>query len=378
MMKTLITFLLLTLTTSFALYAQSNYADCITGPGTCLAAGGVVTVITVYTNQATGKSTVLPVRVRMFYDVLSNPLWYVITNGVFGTNVTVLPFQDVVVPEGYMLYWTGHYNPRSYTSYYPIIVESSTGGVWSNEFYFCLYGLTTKVAGCGPAPCPSSDSKGIVEAFLYDGSNTNGLDITGTSTNSIMGRFGLGACDTYDTNSWYSVSFVYFNLPPKPTSPPYITQPWTNILSEPFLDGWCGFDKSKPLILDGQLYAGFIMCGPNQNDTQNWRYPNSPCDSNPLKQFRVRFDGSPCCGSTCATAPKLAIEVRGGQALLSFSTLSGFDYSIYWQSNLYATNWFSLTPWITGAGYVFRTNDPVTTSKRFYQLRYQTNSLILP
>jgi hypothetical protein len=166
------------------------------GPGTCLSAGGVVAVITVYTNTGSGQSTVLPVRVKMFDDVVGTPQWWAITNGVFGSNVTVLPFQDVSAPQGYMLYWPEHHNPygypTTYSSVYPIIIESSSGGTWSNEFYFCLYGVSTAVAGCGPCQVSSGESKGIVEAFLYDGSNTNGLDntIAGT-TNSIMGRFGL-------------------------------------------------------------------------------------------------------------------------------------------------------------------------------------------
>src|ERR1035441_644285 len=67
--------------------AQSDYASCITdGPATCLSAGGVVAVITVYTNSATGKSKVLPVRVKMFNDVVGNPQWNAIVPGVFGTN----------------------------------------------------------------------------------------------------------------------------------------------------------------------------------------------------------------------------------------------------------------------------------------------------
>lgn len=378
-MKTLIVFLLALAIQPLA-HAYSDYASCVSGGAV---AGGVVTVITVYTNHGSGQSTVLPVRVKIHDEVVNNWQWYAITNGVFGTNVTVLPFQDVTVPQGYMLYWPEHHNPygypMSYTSAYPIFIESSSGGVWSNEFYFCLYGLTTKVAGCGPAPCPSSDSKGIVEAFLYDGSNTNGLDITGTSTNSIMGRFGLGACDTYDVNSLMSVSFVYFNLPPKPTSPPYITQPWTNILSEPFLDWWCGFDKSKPLVLDGQVYAGFIMCGPNQDDPQNWQYTNSPCDSNPLKQFRVRFDGSSCCDSApCASAPTLKASVSGGYMVLSFQALSGLLYKVDYKNSLSISNWLSLTPWLTLPPGPIQMFDEMIEPRRFYRLGYRTNSLILP
>ena len=381
-MKKLTTFLL-TLATSFTLYAQSDYADCITdGPGTCLAAGGVVAVITVYTNPISGASTVLPIRGKMFDDVLGNPLWYVITNGVFGTNVTVLPFQDVNLPEGYMLYWSGHNNPpgypMTYSSAYPIIVESSTGGVWSNEFYFCLYGIMTQTAGCGAVP--GSDAMGIVEAVLYDGSNTNGLDNSlSSTTNSIMGRFGLGSCDArYTTNgSRASVSFVYFNLPPKPTTGPLLRQPWVNILSEPFLEGWCGFSTNT--VNDGSLFSGFYMCLPNRNNPQNWRYGNSPCDSNPLKQFRVRFDGNSCCASAaCASAPTLAATVNGGYMVLSFQALSGFLYKVDYQNNLGTSNWLPLTPWLTLPAGPIQMFDEMTGPRRFYRLGYRTNSLILP
>ena len=103
-MKTLVSLLFTITCLVLPLQAQSPYAHCITdGIATCLAAGGVVAVVTVYTNTATGKSTVLPVRVKMFDDVVGNPKWNAIVPGVFGTNITVLPFQDVSAPQGYML-----------------------------------------------------------------------------------------------------------------------------------------------------------------------------------------------------------------------------------------------------------------------------------
>ena len=354
--------------------AQSDYASCITdGPATCLSAGGVVAVITVYTNSATGKSKVLPVRVKMFDDVLGNPLWYVITNGVFGSNVTVLPTQDVSAPQGYMQDWPGHPAPpgysSTYSSSYPIIIESSTSGSWSNEFYFCLYGGSTASAGCGPAPHDSSSSKGIIEAKLYDGSNTNGLDNSvAVTTNSIMGRFGLGACDTrYVTvDSRSSVAFIYFNLPPKPTTDdPVLSQPWANILSEPFLEGWCGFSTNT-------INSGFHMCWPNANNIQNWPHYPAPCDSNPLKQFRVRFDGNQCCDSqACASTPSLIYGVSAGKMNLSFQLQPGFSYEIVYKNDLRDTNWLTLLPWIGGTGTIIL-RDPMTSPKRFYRLNYTT------
>jgi hypothetical protein len=306
----------------------------------------------------------------MFDDVVGNPKWNAIVPGVFGTNITVLPFQDVSAPQGYMLTYRGQSGyPINYSCDYPIIIESSTGGSWSNEFYFCLYGVSAATLGYGPCQVSGGFPGGIVEAKLYDGSNTNGLDINGGGvyiTNSIMGRFGLGSCDSrYVTiESRSSVSFVYFNLPPHPVNPDFYCNPIANVLNQPFVQQWCGFGTNYT--------AGFIMSAVNNDNPRNWRYPGSSCDSNTNKQFRVRFDGNQCCDSqACASTPSLIYGVSAGKMNLSFQLQPGFSYEIVYKNDLRDTNWLTLLPWIGGTGTI-TLHDPMTSPKRFYRLNYTT------
>jgi hypothetical protein len=262
--------------------------------------------------------------------------------------------------------------PINYSCDYPIIIESSTGGSWSNEFYFCLYGVSAATLGYGPCQVSGGFPGGIVEAKLYDGSNTNGLDINGGGvyiTNSIMGRFGLGSCDSrYVTiESRSSVSFVYFNLPPHPVNPDFYCNPIANVLNQPFVQQWCGFGTNYT--------AGFIMSAVNNDNPRNWRYPGSSCDSNTNKQFRVRFDGSPCCDSqACATAlppPSLTASDDPGYMSLSLSMQTGFTYTVFYKNSLTDSNWLPLTI-LQGNGSV-TVLDLMDHPSRFYRLGYRTN-----
>lgn len=364
--------------------AYSDYASCIGNNNCSIAAGGVVAVITIYTNQATGQSTVLPVRVKMFDEVMGNWQWWAITNGVFGTNVMVLPFQDVTVPQGYMLYWPEHHStpgyPIYYSTAYPIFIESSDGGPWTNEFYFVLQGKFTKSEYYGPTPCTRCDEWGMIDATLYDGYNPE------SGTNYLMTRLGLGGsnvgigddsgtCETVCTNNFRrsSVAFVYFNLRPKPESCPGLTCPWSDILQEPFLEGWSGF--STNIVWDESLRSGFILIGaPNTDYTANWRYPNSPCDSNPLKQFRIRFDGDACCAEApCASGLKLLISrISTNRLNLTFPMESGYAYQILVKKTPTDLMWVPWSPIVEGTGTItFR--DYPTLPSRMYRLGRTTN-----
>jgi hypothetical protein len=333
-MKTFISLLFAIACLALPLQAQSPYASCVVGgSSSILAAGGVIAVITVYTNPSSGKSTVLPVRVKMFDDVIDNPLWN--TNFNFGSDVTVLPVQNVSVPQGYMLNWIGHNNPSgypvTYSSVYPIVIESTTGGSWTNEFYLTLYGSLAQIYVCS---VPGTGHRGVVVGELWSPYDTNGipkpitLDVAG---DEMMDRGAAGAMDATQitAESRSSVAILYFNLPP-------------------------AIDCDKNLM-------------------NNWLHNPFSSDTNLLKQFRVRFDGAVCCDSqACATSPNLMATKSGDHIDLSFTMQTGFMYQIYYKNNLTDSNWIIFGPSFGGSG-TLDIYDNLTGPSRFYRLGYHTN-----
>jgi hypothetical protein len=129
---------------------------------------------------------------------------------------------------------------------------------------------------------------GSVQGKLYSGTNPNGLDAANI-TNSLMGRFGNGACDNRydDVNSRSAVAFLYFNLPPRvPTG--YFCQNGTNFFQYPYQNGAGGYTPD---------YAPGFGFGLNEDNIQNWvNYP-APCNTyaDTKKLFRARCAGSPNC-----------------------------------------------------------------------------------
>ena len=266
------------------------------------AAGAVVAVIPVHTNILSGQTVVLPVGILMCDEATNNPLWHLGFN--FGTNVSILPRVNVKVSPGYVYYGPDfdgqpHY---TYSSRYPIFIEGTMDlHDWTTNYTLCLYSMRSQD---GVGPCESTTFMGFIEGVLYSGSNTNGLDgWTGavTLTNSLMSRFGTGACDnrTDDYQSRSAVAFLYFNLPPRPITrigypgdPTYVwaCQPATNFLQYPYdVSGWCGFTTN---------YApGFVFSAANRDNPQNWSNYPAPCDTNlfSMQLFRARCYGSPNC-----------------------------------------------------------------------------------
>ena len=159
-------------------------------------------------------------------EATNNPLWYVPFD--FGPKVRVLPRVNVDVSPGYIYYGPPVDGQPDYTysSKFPILIEATTNlcspctNEWTTNFYMCFYARRSQ-EDVGPCQVSNTENHmGAVDAILYSGSNTNGLDMwTGSDwvTNSLMSRFGLGACDNRydDFNSRSAVAFVYFNLPPR-------------------------------------------------------------------------------------------------------------------------------------------------------------------
>ena len=300
-MKTFVSLLFATICLSLQAAVDTNCPTCAYCSANYRAAGGAIAVITVHTNLSTGESIVLPVGVKMCDEVTNNPLWYVTFD--FGPTVRILPRVNVNVSPGYIYYGPDvdgqpHY---TYSSRYPIYIESTTNlcsppcDSWNtNEYYLCLYSGRSQDGQAGPCQVLNTDNHmGSVQGKLYSGTNTNGLDMLTTYgpniTNSLMGRFGIGACDNRydDANSRSSIAFLYFNLPPRvPTG--YYCQNGTNFFQYPYQNGACGYTPD---------YAPGFGFGLNENNCQNWTNYPAPCDTNIYseKLFRARCPGNPNC-----------------------------------------------------------------------------------
>lgn len=396
-MKTLISIVF-----TFAMFAQSLWADLPSCSSYRRIAGGVIAVVMVSTNAANGTSTVLPVRVKMLPEVESNPYWS--RPLFFGTNVTVLPPQTVNVSPGYLQnYVTNH--DVSYSCDFPIFIQSDNGdSTWTNEFYFTLQGISSEMGVAGPCQTSSESAFGSVRAGLYAGSNTNGLDVwpggyEPNRTNSLLRRYGLGACDAKvdDYASRSTVSFVFFNLPPKnPTAicgPPYTDpypcycQPATNFFEHMwFADAntndfmpYCGYDVSYPpgFLID-------IAC--NYNNPQNWPYITAPCPpSGPPKTYRLLYEGSIHCNEDTNNVEAIRLmiapyrevysNVITSGIILSFQVNTNYWYKIEYKDNDGWTNLFSWMKITTGGLFQIHIEfTPIIPPRRFYRLGYRTTN----
>ena len=245
-------------------------------------AGGVIVTLTVGVNPEAGTSVVLPIGIQLCHEVTNSPLWYTTFN--FGTSVKLLPRLNIMVPTNYDS--GGKFYVES------LVSSNRASTTWVTNFVFCTLGVSSEAVHCGPCEIYGYDNHmGVIAASLFDGSNTNGFYDWETQyqsiTNSIMGRFGLGACDTRFDNyaSRTSVAFVYFNLPPRPSPREgRWCQPAESFMQYPYESSWCGYTTNYP--------PGFILGSPNRDNTQNWPYYPYPCKpgAEPTNFYRVKYE----------------------------------------------------------------------------------------
>jgi hypothetical protein len=368
-MKTLI-FLIVSILMAPFIQAEipNNYIeDCHPDIRIC---GGVITVVTVATNTGTGHTVVLPVKIKMLPDVENNPFWH--WPLYFGSNVTILPPQNVKVISLYPFEYTIDNKRSHYSHDYPIYIQSTTNGYqWKNEFYFTLRGISSKIKPVGA--CQASleqENSGFIEAALYDGSNTNGFNIIGGTapsfTNSIMERFGMGSCHAENDNSESreSVCFIFFNLPPKKYAfPDLICQPGTNYFDHLW---FAGFDTNGYMLRCGfplDYEHGFVLSDANEDYPQNWPFTNAPCPPYDVtKTYRVFCGGA---------SEKIFQLRREGNNIRLISWVENCKwYAIYAGNNIANMNsWKPLTCWNISKGEIQETVDYRIFSPRFYQLR---------
>lgn len=359
-----------------ALASQAQTPTCYSG---WRSTGGAIVLVTVSTNTQNGTSIVLPVGVQMCGEVTNNPLWSVSFTNIFGSNVTVLPRLNVKVTPGYISFYRS--SPGAFWSVYsfdyPVYIQSTTdSNNWVDDFYFTLFGMRSWVEMCGPCQILNTDDHlGLVSATLYSGSNSNGLDgWTGSTeiTNSLMRRFGLGACNAKvdDSNSRSAVSFIYFNLPPrKNIRVGYVCQDGTEFIQNypPYNSpSWCGYSTNYE--------PGFIF-SENVDCIQNWANYPAPCRNSTSSNriYRIRYNGSTNCDrAPPAILPVLHIGANGASVLLSFQSVLGYTYQIYYTSNVnICSNWFPLNSAISGNNTIITVTDAIVTDKRCYIVCYQ-------
>lgn len=327
--------------------------------------GGVIAVVTVGFDADTGNTVVLPVRLKMLPEVEGNSFWN--RSLYFGPTVTVLPPQTIQVISGYVGQYHG---TRNYSFDYPIYIQTTTDGItWTNEFYFTLEGAAAK-SNPYAGPFQSSDVFGSVRTKLYAGSNTNGLDITSYSTNSLMKRYGLGSCrsqnDDYDSRS--TVAFVFLNLPPKLDGGiEGCSQPGTNFFEHLWFEN-CDTNEFMLSYCDPLDYEpGFaIDTACNSDNPRNWPYIDTPYPSyDARKTYRIAYDGS------SFYPPQLLMQTSKSNISLSIDMVAGVSYSIDYTANLLNPEWHQL--WMFEGSGTVKLFDSMTNSKRFYRLNYWTN-----
>ena len=70
-----------------------------------------------------------------------------------------------------------------------------------------------------------------------------------------------------------------------------------------------------------------------------------------------------------SAVPTIAsIGVSGPNINISFPTVSGLNYTVYWKNDLTDATWTPLASPVSGNGTVMSVNDSLTQNHRFYRL----------
>ena len=142
-MKTLLSIVFAFITClAMPLQAQDGMPVC---PTDWIVAGGIICFIPVGVNPANGTTIVLPVRIFLYTEAQSNPVWNsnILSSPLYSV---ITPPLDIHVSPGYPYNYNGSHN--TYSTDHPIVIETSSDmAMWSPAYQLSF--VTGNSGMCG-------------------------------------------------------------------------------------------------------------------------------------------------------------------------------------------------------------------------------------